>query len=106
MDKRLKAFAADFKRELRGTYGDRLVDVHVFDSSVNDIGGRVLAATFAIILSDYEDLWTELQRTGEAASRIAIDHEADISRRFFTVEQWEECRHQFPPFPTSTAVPA
>lgn len=103
IDKRVSVLAAAFKREMMQLYGDKLVNVLVYQTVEPDFGGDIFVANMIVVLREMDSRWAEIERTGYAASRLELEQDGQVclEREFFLESDWEACRHRYTEPPSS-----
>ena len=80
---------AELKRGLAEMYGERLKAVYLFGSYARGDYEESSDVDVMIVLSEYENYGTEIDRSGELVSRLSLAYGISISRVFMKEIQWQ-----------------
>ncbi len=96
----------DLKRELDSLYGPRLRGMYLFGSYARNEADPESDVDVLIVLDRMNRFGEEVDRTGEAASRLSLEHGVTLSRVFVTEERWKRADSPFLHVVRTEAVPA
>ena len=95
MAERVEKVLRKLRRELEGIYGPRLRGVYLFGSRARGEAEAESDVDVLIVLDRLDRYGVELERTGEAASRLSIEAGLSISRVFVSEREWRESQSPF-----------
>ena len=106
MAERIESLVRELRGELEAIYGPRLRGVYLFGSRARGEAGAESDVDVLIVLDRLDRYGVEIERTGEAASRLSIEAGLSISRVFVSERDWRESLSPFFLNVREEAVPA
>ena len=97
---------AEFKRELKRIYGDRLKGVFLYGSQARGEATSQSDVDIIVVLDDWNRYLLELKRTGAIASELSLASGMSISRVFVRERDWLAKATPFLANARAEAVPA
>ena len=82
------ALLAEFKRELKRIYDDRLKGVFLYGSRARGEADAESDVDVLIVLDDWEHYADEIDRTSVAASQLSLEYDMSISQVFVRERDW------------------
>lgn len=89
MPANIKRLLSELKLGLAGVYGKRLKAVYLFGSYARGDYNEYSDLDVMLVLDDYQSYWQELERSGELASKLALQYGISISRVVMKEQQWQ-----------------
>jgi len=86
----IKNLLAELKQGLAKIYGGRLKAVYLFGSYARGDYGEDSDIDVMIVLSDYQNYGTEIDRSGEPISQLSLTYSVSISRVIMKELQWQK----------------
>jgi len=106
MAEHIESLVRELRGELEAIYGPRLRGVYLFGSRARGEAGAESDVDVLIVLDRLDRYGVEIERTGEAASRLSIEAGLSISRVFVSERDWRESQSPFFQNVREEAVPA
>lgn len=79
MSEKIKKILAELKSSLKDIYGDKLKNLFLYGSHARGEADPESDIDVLMILSDFNNMWEEVQRTGAVVSEICLKYNAVIS---------------------------
>ena len=91
-DKRLQTILVALKRGLRKLYGPRLKGLVLYGSYARGEATPDSDIDVAVVLDDYEDVWTEIHRYGSLVQRLCLRFNVLIALLVVGEAEWSSRR--------------
>ncbi len=90
MNQDIQLMLGKLNKELKKVYGKRLKSLILFGSYAKGRAKKSSDIDLALILDDFVDEWSEIQRTSSLVSEISLEFDVALSLLPFKESDWRE----------------